>query len=103
MCYDVKEDYLQLRLRLTPSAGSNRIGGSIHDCLKVSLTAPPDKGKANKALMKLLSRSLNIPKHRIKLIRGVTAREKTVSIRGADAETRERINALIRGNGEPPQ
>lgn len=64
-----------IAVKATPKASSERIdtGG---DPIRVYVTAPPDKGKANAAVVKLLAKALGLPKSRLTLIRGETARDK---------------------------
>ena len=69
-----------LAVRVTPKASADRIvveGGTV----RVHVTAPPDKGKANKAVIALVARSLDIPKSAVELLRGDTAREKLLKVR----------------------
>ena len=69
-----------LAVRVTPKASADRIiveGGTV----RVHVTAPPDKGKANKAVIALVARSLDIPKSAVELLRGETAREKLLRVR----------------------
>lgn len=83
-------DGLLLTLRVTPNAGADRIEGTEQRddgtaVLRVRVTAVPDKGKANAAVIALLAKALGIPKSSISLVSGETARQKTVQISG-DAE-----------------
>lgn len=76
-----------LALRLTPNASHNQITGLSEDAagnwrLNVRVTAVPQKGKANLALLKLLSKSLNIRRSDIQIVRGETERNKSVLISG---------------------
>ncbi len=68
-----------LRVRISPNASKNEIiaDGEI---IKVKLTAPPVDGKANKALIALLSKHYKVPKTSIKIIKGETSRDKTLLI-----------------------
>ena len=50
--------------------------------LKARLTAPPMDGAANEALVALLADRLHLPKRAIQIVRGATARQKTVEITG---------------------
>ena len=50
------------------------------DTVKISVTAIPEKGKANQAIIQLLSKELNIPKSSIELTRGATAKIKQFKI-----------------------
>lgn len=73
-------------VRLTPNAKKNEIvGWTTHaekEVLKAHVTAVPEKGKANQALIKLLSKTYKIPKSFICIIRGETSRTKTVRLHG---------------------
>jgi uncharacterized protein (TIGR00251 family) len=54
--------------------------------LKARLTAPPVDGAANAALISLLAEKLDLPKRRVTVVRGATARQKVVEIEGLSAE-----------------
>ncbi|SLN43347.1 hypothetical protein PSA7680_02174 [Pseudoruegeria aquimaris] len=68
-----------IAVKATPKAARNaiRLEG---DVVQVSVTAAPDKGKANEAVRKLLAKELGIAKSRLQLVRGETAREKLFKI-----------------------
>ena len=73
---------IDLRIRAIPRASKNRIQG-VHDgALKIRLTTTPVDGKANQALITFLSKTLKISKTQITLLRGKTARQKTLRITG---------------------
>jgi uncharacterized protein len=77
-----------LRLRVTPNAGRDVIEGfeALADgtrVLRIRVSAVPDKGKANAAVIALLAKALGLPKSALTLVSGDTARLKTVRI---DAE-----------------
>jgi len=91
-----KTQNLRLNVRLTPKASRDAILGWIQDAagmpvLKASVTAVPEKGKANKALIELLAAKWQIPKSAIELVRGETDRNKQLIINGITAETARRI------------
>lgn len=74
-------------MRLSPGAGRNRIEGLVEDAdgvpmLKVAVTAPPEGGKANGALVKLLAKAWRLPKTTIGITAGATSRRKTLLVRG---------------------
>jgi len=84
-------DGLLLHLRVTPNAGADRIEGIEQrddgtSVLRVRVTAVPDKGKANAAVIALLAKALGIPKSSLALVSGETARLKTVHMTGNPAE-----------------
>ena len=76
---------MRLIIHLTPKASHNKIEGWDLDAknkqiLRVRVTAIPEDGKANEALIKLLSKTLHISQSRISLIRGSTSRVKHLEI-----------------------
>ncbi len=79
-------------IKLIPSGPSNKIRGwdngpeGPKTILKISVTAAPEKGKANKALIGLLSKELGIAQNTIEITRGETDRLKTVKITALPAE-----------------
>ena len=88
-----------LSLRVTPNASRNAIEGieTLADdstVLRVRVTAAPDKGRANKAVITLLAKSLGVPKSGITVKSGETARRKTIEIAGDPATLGAKITAL---------
>jgi uncharacterized protein len=78
-------DHLRLAIRLTPNAGRNAVDGletaaDGETFLKARVTAVPENGKANKALIALLADTLRLPKSSISFISGETARKKILRI-----------------------
>ncbi|MBU0706834.1 DUF167 domain-containing protein [Patescibacteria group bacterium] len=68
-----------ITVKVIPNAKNNLI--SYQDGLyKIKLTASPDKGKANKQLIALLSEYFSIPISRIKIISGNTSRTKRIIV-----------------------
>ncbi len=75
-----------LQVLAQPRASKNKIVG-VHDCfLKVKLTSPPVEGAANKALLRLLSKTLKIPVGKMSIKKGNQGRKKVVEIIGSDVE-----------------
>jgi len=65
-----------LPVKVIPKASKEQIVGWQDDRLKIKVCAPPEKGEANRAVVRLLSKTLNIPQNRIVLLRGETSRLK---------------------------
>ena len=79
----MKNAPFRLRVRLTPKAARNAIQGWAEDAdgaryLKVSVTAAPEKSRANKALIALLAKTWKIPRSSIDIERGETDRNKVL-------------------------
>lgn len=78
---------LVARIRLTPKASANKVGAveqSVdgQNLLKVFVTAVPEAGKANRALLKLLSKAWGLPKSSMTIVQGLTDRNKVIEIEG---------------------
>lgn len=69
----------EIAVRVTPKASRDRILVE-DDAIRVYVTTVPEDGKANKAVVKLLSKALGVPKTRLDLIRGATSRDKVFRI-----------------------
>jgi len=74
-----------ISIKLTPKASSDRIGEMRklpdgQEQLAVYVTAPPDKNKANEALLRLLAKHLGLTLSRLKIVRGHTSRNKLIEI-----------------------
>lgn len=85
-----------LAVRVQPGASRQRIAGMMGDALKVAVSAPPEKGKANRAVEKLLAKTLGLPASAVRVVGGETSRRKTVRCDGISPEAlRERIAARL--------
>lgn len=69
-------------VKVIPNAHKNAVEGFHGDVLKVRINAPPDKGKANDALIELLAEHFSVSKSSIHIISGHTSRIKKVEIIG---------------------
>lgn len=76
-----KELNMKLKLKVIPNASSNSIVGWLGESLKVKVSSVAEKGNANKAVITLLSKSLNIDKRRISIIKGTTSALKIVNLK----------------------
>ena len=75
-----------LSVRAQPGARRNAIIGEQAGALKVAVTAPPDKGRANDAIVEVLSEAFGLKRSQVKLISGATNRQKKFLIQGVGAE-----------------
>ncbi len=81
-----------VKVAARPGTGADRVMGVQGDALKLGVSAPPDKGKANKALAELLAKVLRVRKSAVEILSGETAREKVFLVSGASlADVRARI------------
>lgn len=96
----VSGDGVRIALRVTPRAGRDRIDGLMEDAdgraaLKLSVTAAPEDGKANTAVLKLLAKAWDMPRTALSVASGATARRKIVHIAGDGPALARRINAWL--------
>lgn len=73
-----------ISVRVEPKAGWKGISGIVGETIKVKVTSPPEGGKANKELIDVLSSAFGIKKSSVKVIKGITARNKAVEIEGIE-------------------
>ncbi len=76
-----------ISVRVTPRSAKNEIFALLADgTVKIRLTSPPVQGKANTALIKLLSEILEVPGSKIEIVTSQTGHNKLVSISGMNYE-----------------
>ncbi len=74
---------VRLLLKVIPKSSKDRVVGWVGDRLKVQVTAPPERGKANEAVIGVLAGALGVPRNRVRIVSGETAPLKTVEIDGS--------------------
>jgi uncharacterized protein (TIGR00251 family) len=80
------ENGIRFEVKVQPKSSQNQIAGIADGVLKIKLTTPPVDGKANQALVNLLSKTLNVPKKNITIVRGQTSTSKLIQVIGLGAE-----------------
>ncbi|CAO3376904.1 DUF167 family protein [Azospirillum argentinense] len=98
--FEAVADGVRLALRVTPKASRNAIAGlaataSGGTVLKVTVTAVPENGKANEAVVKLLAKAWKLPKTSLTVVAGATDRNKIVHVAGDPADLMRRLTALV--------
>jgi uncharacterized protein (TIGR00251 family) len=89
-------DGVVLPVRAHAGARRNALEGEKQGSLQVSVTQAPEKGKANKAIIALLAKSLELRKSQIELVAGDTSPQKRFLVRGVSrAELEQKIAAAI--------
>jgi uncharacterized protein YggU (UPF0235/DUF167 family) len=68
--------------------------------LKVRVTAPPEGGKANAALVALLAKAWRLPKGAIAVAAGASGRNKVLRVAGEPAALRDRLERWLAGFGD---
>src|ERR1700745_2759562 len=80
----------RLRVRVSPGAGRTALGGRNGDAGKVRVTEPPERGRPNEAVLRLLAETLALPRTALTLVSGHGGREKIVELRGVGPALIER-------------
>jgi uncharacterized protein len=76
-----------LHVRLQPRARKDEIVGERDGRIVIRVTAPPVEGRANDALTRLIAKKANVAPSRVTVVRGHTARDKTIRVDGVDHQT----------------
>jgi uncharacterized protein (TIGR00251 family) len=93
----VSEPSTRLRLRVVPGAVRDVVVGRHGDGWKVRVSAPPERGAANRAVVRLLAGTLSLPERSVAIVSGHGARDKIVEVRGIAAPDAEgRLSAAER-------
>jgi uncharacterized protein (TIGR00251 family) len=82
MFYKETPEGIILSVRARPGARKDEIAGEWADSIKVRITAPPEKGKANEAIIELLAEKLGLKKSAFRIVSGETSRDKKILIQG---------------------
>lgn len=69
-------------VRIQPGAGKTGIVGRHDEAIKIRVAAPPEKGKANAALIEFVAQRLSISRDAVEILRGHTSRNKVLRITG---------------------
>lgn len=78
--FEIKENCTLIRVKVATKASKNAIVGVRNGELLISVTAVPENGKANEAIVKLLSKSFKCAKSKINLIFGSKSKNKLFKI-----------------------
>lgn len=88
-----------IQLRVQPKARRIVLEPTREGALKAAVTAAPEDGKANRAVAALLAEAWRLPTSTIEIVRGASARNKTLSIAGDPALLAARITEWVKKNG----
>ena len=83
---------IKLRIKVVPSSSRTSIDGWLGDTLKVRVTAPPERGKANAAVEAAIAEALGVSSQCVRVASGQTSARKVVEITGlAESEVHHRL------------
>ncbi|NJD61814.1 MAG: YggU family protein [Deltaproteobacteria bacterium] len=72
-----------LEVRVVPRSSKEEVAGLVEGAIRVKLTAPAVENRANDALVRFLSRVLDVPRRQVEVVAGMRGRRKIVRIHGA--------------------
>ena len=75
---------MKLPVKVIPGSSQDCIAGWLGDILKIRVTAPAQKGKANNAVEKIIALALELPGKQVCIIKGKTSARKIIEITGMD-------------------
>ena len=75
-----------ISVRVHPNAATNEVVGFTDGVLRVRVSAPPVKGRANKELLSFLSQILDVGKSKVRIIKGHKSRNKMIDVDGVSQQ-----------------
>jgi len=84
-------DYVSFWVRVKANARICGFKGEQNGSLKIGVREAPEKGKANRALIKLLAESLGVSRRDIRILRGLTSRDKLIEVIDSTGEIERRL------------
>ena len=82
---EINSIYAEIEARIIPKSSRNEIVSGEDSVVKIRVTSPPVDGKANKAVVDLLSKLCKVPKRDIRIVTGEKARNKKIRVYGITA------------------
>ena len=74
-------------VKIVPGSSRTAVCGLLEGMLKIRVSAPPEKGKANRCLIEFLAKQLGVKKNAVSIISGQTNPVKRIKVLGIPAET----------------
>lgn len=76
----------RLAVRASPGSKRDAIAAVVDGVVRVRVAAPPERGRANEALVELLAGCLGVPRRAVSIVRGAASRQKVVEVEGLSTE-----------------
>lgn len=83
---------IRLNIKVVPGARSDQIAGMLGERLKVRVAAPPEDGRANASVCRVIAEALGLKAGAVSVVAGHSSPEKTIEISGATAD---QVRALL--------
>jgi uncharacterized protein YggU (UPF0235/DUF167 family) len=91
-------DATRVRLRVAPGSARSAVVGRYGDGWKLRVAAAPERGRANAAVVELLTEALGVSRDDVEIVAGLGARDKVAALRGlSQAEAARRLDAATVG------
>ncbi|MGD1020266.1 MAG: DUF167 domain-containing protein [Verrucomicrobiia bacterium] len=74
------DNFTTIPVRVTPRAKQNKVQPQADGSLKVYVTAPPEDGRANEAVIETIAQWLGVKRRDVEIVRGATSRNKVVRV-----------------------
>jgi uncharacterized protein (TIGR00251 family) len=78
----VSDPGITFQVRVTPRARQNTVAGRVGDAVKVYVTAPPEDGRANDAVIETVADWLGVKRRQVEILTGASNRNKIVRVEG---------------------
>jgi len=83
---------VRITVKVVPRASRDAVLGWKEDVLRVAVTAAPERGRANEAIIRVLAERLEVPRGSVALLPGHTSPRKVIEINGLnEATVKERL------------
>ncbi len=79
---EAASDGVKLFVKVIPNASKNELSGVVEDRIKIRVQAPPESGKANKAVCLLLATMLGLNRNAVDISCGCLSVKKTITLSG---------------------
>jgi uncharacterized protein len=87
----------RIRLRVKPGAKQDTLIGAYGGKLKMTVVAPPERGKANEAVARVLAGALNLATSRVRVVVGFASQDKVAFVEGCSSDdVRRRLERMPR-------
>jgi uncharacterized protein len=80
-------------VKVHPRARRSALTGRLGEAYKLDLAAPPVDGKANEECVRFFAELAGVPRARVRIITGLTGRNKVVDVEGIEQEELEKLLA----------
>jgi hypothetical protein len=72
----------KVKVKVVPGAATTEVVGWLGDTLKVRVTAPPEKGKANALVEATIANALEVSTSSVRIVAGKRSAQKTIQVDG---------------------